>query len=85
MFAFLMGVNTRSILRRPTTSLQFWRCSARRLLPFRSAEPGSLVFDDVGEIKVPPHPKFEAWQLLLPDVLVICIPGGGEPAMVLSS
>jgi hypothetical protein len=43
----------------------------------------SIEFSDGSEFECPPHPDFEAWQVVggSPQYLVVCMPGGGEPAV----
>ncbi len=42
-----------------------------------------IEFDDASTIHVPPDPDYEAWELDgLGRLMVICMPGGGEPAIV---
>jgi hypothetical protein len=41
-----------------------------------------LAFTDGTLIEVAPHEQFEAWQVTGPGrIMVVCLPGGGEPAI----
>jgi hypothetical protein len=41
-----------------------------------------LRFQNGAGIEVPPDPRYEAWQVGGPDnLLIVCTPGGGEPAL----
>lgn len=42
----------------------------------------TISFADGRQLKVEPHPRFEAWNVGGPHPLqLICVPGGGEPAI----
>jgi Family of unknown function (DUF6188) len=42
----------------------------------------TLSFRDGARLRVQPSPDYEAWQISGPDrLLVVCMPGGGEPAI----
>jgi hypothetical protein len=42
----------------------------------------TIEFTSGGRIEVAPDPKYEAWELDgLGRLIVVCIPGGGEPAI----
>ncbi len=41
-----------------------------------------LTFDGGGALAVPPHPKYEAWDVAGPGLVkAVATPGGGEPAI----
>jgi hypothetical protein len=41
-----------------------------------------LRFEGDVVLEVPPHPRSEAWQVAGSDgLLIVCTPGGGEPAL----
>ena len=66
-----------------------------RLGPFLAIYPGlvsegwvshsgclNLAMGDGTSIVVEPDPRYEAWQIVGPNnLLVVCTPGGGEPAI----
>jgi Family of unknown function (DUF6188) len=53
-----------------------------RLFVSRHSGDLDLSFTDETRLTVAPHPKFEAWDLSGPGSLkLVCMPGGGEPAM----
>jgi hypothetical protein len=44
----------------------------------------NVVFREGGHLCSQPHPDYEAWQLYGPGLLIVCMPGGGEPAIWLN-
>jgi hypothetical protein len=46
-----------------------------------------VAFSDGRSFSCHPHPDYEAWQVVggTPAFLIVCVPGGGEPAIFSSS
>jgi hypothetical protein len=40
-----------------------------------------VEFANGSKIRASPDPDYEGWNLTLGDLMVVCVPGGGEPAI----